>query len=159
MNNKVKLKKSIILIAFILLIVIVVIVFLYKKYYLPNVGKIENGKIVYSSEIVNATKSKDNYAIEFENNIKELDNGIITKEMYDNIINNNTRYELLLEDYLKLNDVSPKDAYNINKAIELKLVKDNNTYLDYIVKICGFKNKNELIKYTKAVLKLMNELK
>lgn len=48
---------------------------------------------------------------------------------------------------------------NNNKSLQLKLVKEDDSYTDYYAMTCGFKNKKELMKYTKAVIKLANKVK
>lgn len=60
-------------------------------------------------------------------------------------------------EYLRLGDISAKESYNINKAIQTKVVKEDTSYADYFAKTCGFKNKKELLKYTKAVFELADK--
>ena len=133
-------KKQVIIISSILLIVILIIVLLLPRE--PYVGKIENGKAVYIDRVKNVTvyPEKNKTLIEFENNEELIDNCIISNEIYDKF---------------KSND----PLYNINKSLQLKLVKDDDSYTDYYAMTCGFKNKEELMKYTKAVIKLANKVK
>ena len=124
------------------------------------VGKIVNGKAEYSDKIVNVTKYPDDVLIEFNNNYELIDNCIMSKELYDNFKNNSiSDYNLVLKDYIKLSNLSAKESYNIHKAIDLKLVTEETKYMDYFAKTCGFKNKRELLKYTKAVIDLANKEK
>ena len=133
-------KKQIIIISSILLIVILIIVLLSQKE--PYVGKIKDGKAVYIDRVKNVTvyPEKNKTLIEFENNEELIDNCIISNEIYDKF---------------KKND----PLYNINKSLQLKLVKEDDSYTDYYAMTCGFKNKKELMKYTKAVIKLANKVK
>ena len=39
-----------------------------------------------------------------------------------------------------------------------KIPQEDDSYTDYYAMTCGFKNKKELMKYTKAVIKLVNKL-
>ena len=52
-----------------------------------------------------------------------------------------------------------KESYNINKAIQIGVVKEDAIYADYFAKTCGFENKKELLKYTKAVFELADKEK
>ena len=52
-----------------------------------------------------------------------------------------------------------KYMINLKVMIQLKLVKEDDSYTDYYAMTCGFKNKKELMKYTKAVIKLANKVK
>ena len=133
-------KKQIIIISSILLVVILIIVLLSSKE--PYVGKIKDGKAVYIDRVKNVTvyPEKNKTLIEFENNEELIDNCIISNEIYDKF---------------KSND----PLYNINKALQLKLVKEDDSYADYYAMTCGFKNKKELIRYTKAIIKLANKTK
>ena len=133
-------KKQIIIISSILLIVILIIVLLLQKE--PYVGKIKDGKAVYIDRVKNVTvyPEKNKTLIEFENNEELIDNCIISNEIYDKFKNNDP-------------------LYNINKSLQLKLIKEDDSYTDYYAMTCGFKNKKELMKYTKAVIKLANKVK
>lgn len=123
-----------------------------------NVGKIVNGKAEYIDKIENVTKYPDDVLIEFNNNYELIDNCIMSKELYDIFKNNSiSDYNLVLNDYIKLSNLSAKESYNIHKAIDLKLVTKDTKYTDYFAKTCGFKNKRELLKYTKAVIDLANK--
>ena len=150
-------KKQIIIISSILLIVILIIVLLSSKE--PYVGKIKDGKAVYIDRIVNVTKSEDNIVIVFKNNEELIDNCIISNEIYDKFKSNDPLYNITIKDYSKLSNLSAKENYNINKSLQLKLVKEDDSYTDYYAMTCGFKNKKELMKYTKAVIKLSNKEK
>ena len=133
-------KKQVIIISSILLIVILIIVLLSSRE--PYVGKIKDGKAVYIDRVKNVTvyPEKNKTLIEFENNEELIDNCIISNEIYDKFKNNDP-------------------LYNINKSLQLKLVKEDDSYTDYYAMTCGFKNKQELMKYTKAVVKLANKVK
>ena len=157
--KKHKLKiKPIIGISFVCLILVIVIFLVcFNK---VNVGKIKNGKAEYTKEVVNVTKYKDKILIEFNNNYELIDNCIISTELYNDFKKGNVDiYNLTLKDYDKLSTLSAKENYNIHKAIDLKLVTEDTKYTDYFAVTCGFKNKKELMKYTKAVIKLANKVK
>lgn len=157
--KKHKLKiKPIIGISFVCLILVIVIFLVcFNK---VNVGKIKNGKAEYTKEVANVTKYKDKILVEFNNNYELIDNCIISTELYNDFKKGNVDiYNLTLKDYDKLSTLSAKENYNIHKAIDLKLVTEDTKYTDYFAVTCGFKNKKELMKYTKAVIKLANKVK
>ena len=152
-------KKKITIILSIFLIVILIIVLLSSRE--PYVGKIKDGKAVYIDRVKNVTVYPENKKtlIEFENNEELIDNCIISNEIYDKFKNNDPLYNITVKDYSKLSNLSAKENYNINKSLQLKLVKENDSYSDYYAMTCGFKNKKELLSYTKAVIKLANKVK
>lgn len=102
---------------------------------------------------------KNKTLIEFENNKELIDNCIISNEIYDKFKSNDPLYNITVKDYSKLSNLSAKENYNINKSLQLKLVKEDDSYTDYYAMTCGFKNKKELMKYTKAVIKFANKVK
>ena len=150
-------KKQIIIISSILLVIIAFAMIMITK--TPNVGSIKNGKVNYIDRIVNVTKSEDNIVIEFKNNEELIDNCIMTKEIYDKFKENDPLYNISIKDYANLSTISSKESYNINKAIQLKLVTEDTNYTEFFAMTCGFKNKKELMKYTKAVFDLANKEK
>ena len=153
------LKKRIIIILSILLIFILFIVLLSSRE--PYVGKIKDGKAVYIDRVKNVTiyPKQNKILIEFENKEELIDNCIISNEIYDKFKSNDPLYNITVKDYSKLSNLSAKENYNINKSLQLKLVKEDDSYTDYYAMTCGFKNKKELMKYTKAVIKLANKVK
>ena len=161
-NNKKKIKlnkKSICTFAVLLLViaVILIIIMIFKPI---NVGKInKDGKAEYIEKVVNVTKYPDKKIIEFKNDYELIDNGIITTEIYEKLKNNDNIYNLTVTEYLRLGDISAKESYNINKAIQTGIIKEDTSYADYFAKTCGFKNKKELLKYTKAVIELADKEK
>ena len=157
--KKNKSKKRNILILFVLIVCIITVTIIISTKSV-NVGKINKyGKAEYIERIANVTKYKDKTIIEFKNNYELIDNGIITTEIYEKMKNNNNIYNLTLKEYLRLADLSAKESYNINKAIQTGIANENTTYANYFAKTCGFKDKKELIKYTDAVFKLANKEK
>ncbi len=152
-------KKQIFIISSILLIVILIFVLISSRG--PYVGKIKDGKAIYIDRVKNVTvyPEKNKTLIEFENNQELIDNCIISNEIYDKFKNNDPLYNITVKDYSKLSNLSAKENYNINKSLQLKLVKETDSYADYYAMTCGFKNKQELMKYTKAVIKLANKVK
>ena len=152
-------KKKITIILSLLLIVILIIVLLLQKE--PYVGKIKDGKAVYIDRVNNVTvyPEKNKTLIECENDEELIDNCIIANEIQDKFKSNDQLYNITVKDYSKLSNLSAKENYNINKSLQLKLVKEDDSYTDYYAMTCGFKNKKELMKYTKAVIKLANKVK
>lgn len=152
-------KKQIIIISCVLLVIFLVIILITTSN--VKVGKIKNGKALYIDRIVNVTnyKDKNKVVIEFENNKELIDNCIITTELYEQFKNKDAKYNLTIKDYLKSNDISAKENYNINKSLQMKYIDEDTSYMDYFAMTCGFKNKKELIKYTKSVIKLANKVK
>lgn len=149
-------KKGILVLFIIIICVIAISIIIATK---PvNVGKInEDGKAEYIEKIVNVTKYENKKIIEFKNDYELIDNGIITTEIYEKIKNNDNKYNLTLKEYLQQKELSAKESYNINKAIQTKIVNEDTTYADYFAKTCGFKNKKELLKYTNAVFELADK--
>ena len=152
-------KKKIIIILSILLLIILIIILIIPKE--PYVGKIKDGKAVYIDRVKNVTVYPENKKtlIEFENNKELIDNCIISNEIYDKFKNNDPLYNITVKDYSKLSNITAKENYNINKSLQLKLVKEEDSYADYYAITCGFKNKKELLSYMKAVIKLANKVK
>ena len=159
-KKKIKLNKrliSIIGVSLLLVAIIFTIIMISKP---VNVGKInKEGKAEYIERVANVTKYPDKKIVEFKNNYELIDNGIITTEIYEKLKNNDNIYNLTVAEYLRLGDISSKESYNINKAIQTEVVKENTIYADYFAKTCGFENKKELLKYTKAVFELADKEK
>ena len=155
---KIKKKQIVIISCFILTILLIVILITTSE---VKVGKIKNGKVEYIDRIVNVTnyKNENNIVIEFKNKKELIDNCVMTSNLYEQFKNNDARYNLIIKDYLKLNDINAKESYNINKSLQLNYVNEATKYTDYFAMTCGFKNKRELMKYTKAVIKLANKEK
>ena len=159
-KKKINIKPKIKLILGISISVIFIIILLFICFNKVNVGKIKKGKAVYTKEVANVTKYKDKILVEFNNNYELIDNCIISTELYNDFKKGNVDiYNLTLKDYDKLSTLSAKESYNIHKAIDLKLVTEDTKYTDYFAVTCGFKNKKELLKYTKAVFDLANKEK
>ena len=150
-------KKQIIIISSILLFIILIIVLLTSRE--PYVGKIKDGKAVYIDRVKNVTVYPEKNKTLIENKEELIDNCIITNEIYDKFKSNDPLYNITVKDYSKLSNLSAKENYNINKSLQLKLVKEDDSYADYYAMTCGFKNKKELIRYTKAIIKLANKTK
>ena len=152
-------KKQIIIISSILLIVILIIVLLSSRE--PYVGKIKDGKVEYIDRIVNVTvyPEKKKTLIEFENNKDLIDNCIISNELYEKFKNKDPLYNITVKDYSKLSNLSAKENYNINKALQMKYINESDSYIKYYAMTCGFKNEKELLKYTDQVIKLANKVK
>ena len=159
-KKKIKLNKKLVCTIGILLLIIAVIFAIIMIFKPVKVGKInKDGKAEYIERIANVTKYQDKKIIEFNNNYELIDNGVMTTEIYEKIKNNDNIYNLTVTEYLRLGDISAKESYNINKAIQLNIVKEDTKYADYFAKTCGFKNKKELLKYTKAVFELADKEK
>lgn len=159
-EKKIKLNRKLLHTICILLFVIAVIFAIIMVFKPVNVGKInKNGKAAYIERIANVTKNENNMIIEFKNKYELIDNGVITTEIYKKLEGKNSIYNLTLKDYLRLGDISAKESYNINKAIQTNIVKEDTIYADYLAKTCGFKNKKQLLKYIKAVVKLKDKEK
>lgn len=152
-------KKQIIIISCVLLFILLAIILITTCN--VKVGKIKNGKILYIDRIVNVTnyKEKNKVIIEFKNDKEFIDNCFMTTELYDQFKNKDAKYNLIIKDYLKSNDISAKENYNINKSLQMKYIDEDTSYMDYFAMTCGFKNKKELMKYTKAVIELAKKEK
>lgn len=159
-RKKIKLNKKLVCIIGILLFLVAVIFVNIMIFKPVNVGKInKEGKAEYIEKVVNVSKYPNKKIVEFKNNYELIDNGIITTEVYEKLKNNDNIYNLTVTEYLRLGDISSKESYNITKAIQTGIIKEDTIYADYFAKICGFKNKKELLKYTKAVFELAQKEK
>ena len=159
-RKKIKLNKKLVCTIGVLLLIIAVISAIIMIFKPVNVGKInKEGKAEYIERVANVTKYPDKKIVEFKNDYELIDNGIITTEIYEKLKNNDNIYNLTVTEYLRLRDVSSKESYNINKALQTGVVKENTIYADYFAKTCGFENKKELLKYTKAVFELADKEK
>ena len=159
-RKKIKLNKKLVCIIGILLFLVAVIFVNIMIFKPVNVGKInKEGKAEYIEKVVNVSKYPNKKIVELKNNYELIDNGIITTEIYEKLKNNDNIYNLTVTEYLRLGDISSKESYNINKAIQTGVVKEDTIYADYFAKTCGFENKKELLKYTKAVFELAQKEK
>jgi len=159
-RKKIKLNKKLVCTIGVLLLIMAVISAIIMIFKPVNVGKInKEGKAEYIERVANVTKYPDKKIVEFKNDYELIDNGIITTEIYEKFKNNDNIYNLTVTEYLRLRDISSKESYNINKAIQTGVVKEDTIYADYFAKTCGFKNKKELLKYTKAVFELADKEK
>ena len=159
-KKKIKLNKRLIFIIGVSLLLVAIIFTIIMISKTVNVGEInKEGKAEYIERVANVTKYPDKKIVEFKNDYELIDNGIITTEIYEKFKNNDNIYNLTVTEYLRLRDISSKESYNINKAIQTGVVKEDTIYADYFAKTCGFKNKKELLKYTKAVFELADKEK
>ncbi len=156
-KQKVKFKKKFIIISLIILVIIICLLLV--LFSGVNVGKIENGKAKYIDRVENVTKYKDKVIIEFNNDEELIDNCIMTTELYNKFKENDPLYNINVKDYANLSTLTAKESYNINKAMQIGLVKEDESYINYFAKTCGFSNKKELMKYTKAVIALAGKEK
>ena len=159
-KKKIKLNKRLIFIIGVSLLLVAIIFTIIMISKTVNVGEInKEGKAEYIERVANVTKYPDKKIVEFKNDYELIDNGIITTEIYEKLKNNDNIYNLTVTEYLRLRDVSSKESYNINKALQTGVVKENTIYADYFAKTCGFENKKELLQYTKAVFELADKEK
>ena len=159
-KKKIKLNKRLIFIIGVSLLLVAIIFTIIMISKTVNVGEInKEGKAEYIERVANVTKYPDKKIVEFKNDYELIDNGIITTEIYEKLKNNDNIYNLTVTEYLRLGDISSKESYNITKAIQTGIIKEDTIYADYFAKICGFKNKKELLKYTKAVFELAQKEK
>lgn len=158
---KLKKKYKTILILAVCLILLLGLFIIIKKISSVNVGKIVNGKIEYIDRIASVTSNKENnvVTIEFKNDQELIDNCIITSKLYTDFKKDSSKYNISLKDYLKQDNISDKEKYNINKSLQMKLVTEETNYIEYFALTCGFKNKKELLKYTEATLELAKKEK
>lgn len=154
-------KKQKTFIAIMVCILLLGIFFVIKKTTKITVGKVVNGKVEYIDRISSVTfnKEKNIVTIEFKNNQELIDNCIMTSKLYDDFKNNDSLYNISIKDYLKQDNISDKEKYNINKSIQMKLVTEQTNYIEYFALTCGFKNKKELMKYTEATIDLAKQEK
>lgn len=65
---------------------------------------------------------------------------------------------LITTSNVKVGKIKNGKALYIDRIVNVTNYKDTN-YMDYFAMTCGFKNKKELMKYTKSVIKLANKEK
>lgn len=154
--KKLKIKKSVIIIFIALILIIGLTIFLILNRNI-SAGKVVDGKVEYSKRIETASQSSTK-VIEIKSIDEEkLDTVIITSEKLKAIKNNDKLYSMKLKDVLKETGTSNRDIYNINKAIELKIVKEEDTYLTFLYKVSGFRTKKQFINFCEDAFELMDK--
>ena len=128
-KNKKNINKKLILVIGALLVLIAIILISVMTFKSVNVGKInKDGKAEYIERVVNVTKYSDKKIVEFKNDYELIDNGIITTEIYNKLKDNDSQYNLTVAEYLNQENISAKESYNINKALQLGIVTENTRY-------------------------------
>lgn len=153
--KKIKLKKPIIIGIIGLLVVGLIIFFILNRR--VSAGKVVNGRVKYSEKIRTASESSTK-VIEINSiNQDKLDTVIITSEKLKAIKNKDKLYSMKLKDYLKIDGVSNRDIYNVQKAIELKIVKEDDTLIKFLYKVTGFKSQKQFVKFCEDAFELMEK--
>jgi hypothetical protein len=92
-------------------------------------------------------KNEDVKSIEIKPINDQLNSIIITDKMINDIRNNSELYNKTVAEVYGLTTTSPRDSFNINKAIELKIINNNTSYKNYFVKVTGFNNLNQFLNF------------
>lgn len=141
-KKKIKLNKRLIFIIGVSLLLVAIIFTIIMISKPVNVGEInKEGKAEYIERVANVTKYPDKKIVEFKNDYELIDNGIITTEIYEKLKNNDNIYNLTVTEYLRLRDVSSKESYNINKAIQTGVVKRTQYMQIILQKLVDLKTK------------------
>jgi hypothetical protein len=143
-------KQSPIVFIIIILILIGVIVFLaISNNKRVEAGFVSNNEFYYSNMIINKSyiKNEDVKSIEIKPINDQLNSIIITDKMINDIRNNSELYNKTVAEVYGLSTTSPRDSFNINKAIELKIINNNTSYKNYFVKVTGFNNLNQFLNF------------
>lgn len=155
-RKKIKKKlKFIIILILLMLCLSVLLVFMINKS--ESAGTIKNGKITYSDKINNVSYINNKQIIELKSIDSQIDNLVINNEMINEIKNNSEKYDQTLKEILESSDTSKQDIYNIQKAIDLKIVSEKTSLKLYYAKITGFKNVKKFVNFCEAVFELIKE--
>lgn len=134
----------------IIIILAAIIIYFNSRIY---VGKITNNGIVFPSYIEDAIMwDKDDKEVTFKNNIEDINSCNITSLVYTDLVEG--KYDIKIS---KFPNMSNEDKIIIDKLISMKMINNNTLYSKYLAIKCGFKDKKELIKYTKAVFDLLEK--
>ena len=147
-------KKNIYILSIVVVTIFLLIIILNKE---EKAGQIIDGEVVYSNKINNVSIINNKEIIELNTINNKINSIIISKDMYIDIKNNSQKYNQSLSNYLKSDDISENEKYNINKSIELKMVNDKTRLKDYYVKVTGFKNIKSFLKFLDDAFKLVKE--
>ena len=126
------------------------------KFY-TDAGTYKDGKVVYSDKIVRVKTYYDKRVIEIKSIYTELDNLTFSDLNLNDLKYNNKKYNRKLKDVINDDFISNKYIYNINKAIELGIVDENMSLINYYVKITGLKNKKDFVHFCQETFKLMDK--
>ena len=150
-------KKKILIVLIILIILIIGGILIFNNCSYEKAGEIKEGKVIYSDKIITINKFSDKKIIEIKSVDKLIDSVIITTNDLKEMKSNQKKYNRSLKEVLKDKKTNNKDIYNIKKAIEFKLVTEDEDLLTYYAKITGLKNKKAFIKFCEDAFKLIEK--
>lgn len=159
MKKKKKKRNNLIIIIFIIIIGVIGVTLLnYNKNNDTTAGYIEHEEVVYSQKIINKrfNKVENIKTIEIDSMHEEIDSIIMTNKIVEQIKSNN-EYKRTLQEVLQDDDISNRDLYNIEKAIELGLVNENTKIKEYYAIVTGFKNSKNFIKFCENAFELIEK--
>ena len=157
-NKKKRIPWKIFLILIIICIVFISIVII-RKINKEKYGYIDNGKVVYPKSVSNKSYNVENElaVVEIKTKRDELNSVIITNEMLNRIKEGHEEYSESIEDVINTKDLSSREKYNIQKAVELGIITENDSLEQYYIVVTGFKNKKDFVKFCDRCFELIEK--
>ena len=148
-----------IIIVLLLLIIVIAIIIVVRRNNRIKYGYIDNGKVVYSNLIINKSYNaeKELAVIEIKAKREELNSIIITNEILEKMKNEKDDFTKKINEIISDETLSSREKYNIQKAIELGLIKEEDNYEQYYITVTGFKNKKKFIKFCNKCFQLLEK--
>lgn len=120
-------------------------------------GYIKDGKVVFSNLLVNKGFDKSNgfAVIEISATNERLNNIIVSSDMLNRIKNGDELYSKKISELIGSEELSNSDLYNIPKAIELGIIKEDDSLLKYYSSAVGFKREKKFIEFCDKCFELV----
>ena len=120
-------------------------------------GYIKDGKVVFSNLLVNKGYDKSNgfAVIEISATNERLNNIIVSSDMLNRIKNGDELYSKKISELIGSEELSNSDLYNIPKAIELGIIKEDDSLLKYYSSAVGFKREKKFIEFCDKCFELV----
>lgn len=120
-------------------------------------GYIKDGKVVFSNLLVNKgyDKSSGFAVIEISATNERLNNIIVSSDMLNRIKNGDELYSKKISELIGSEELSNSDLYNISKAIELGIIKEDDSLLKYYSSAVGFKREKKFIEFCDKCFELV----
>ena len=107
----------------------------------------------YKNIISEVSFSKDLSIVEFKCVDDSLTNVVINTKMMKEMTENTTKYSNSIKNYLKEDRSNAYTVSNIEIALQLNLINENDTLRDYYYKIIGLDSFDELQKLFEEAIK------
>ncbi len=141
----------------ILIACIILIVHKIRKDNREKYGYIKDGKVVFSNLIINRSYDKNSgfAVIEVKPAIGELNSIIISTDMLSRIEENDQFYSKTIGEIKRRGELPTRDDYNIQKVLELGIMKEEDSLLKYYSTVIGFKNEKKFIEFCNKCFELI----